>query len=144
MFRYAASDGLEIEAVLTLPPGKSAAGLPLVVIPHVGPIGVNDMVEFDWWAQAYASRGYAVLQPNYRGSSGYGRDFVQAAFGQWGRKMQTDLSDGVAALAKQGLIDAKRVCIVGASYGGYAALAGRNAPAGNLSLRRLRRGASRS
>ena len=121
---YVAGDGLGIEAILTLPPGHEAKNLPLVVMPHGGPIGINDEIGFDWWAQAYASRGYAVLQPNYRGSSGYGRAFRQAGFGQWGRKMQTDLSDGVAALAKDGIIDAKRVCIVGASYGGYAALAG--------------------
>jgi dipeptidyl aminopeptidase/acylaminoacyl peptidase len=121
---YAAGDGLAIEAVLTLPPGKESKGLPLVVLPHGGPVGVNDEVGFDWWAQAFASRGYAVLQPNYRGSSGYGREFRESAFGQWGRKMQTDLSDGVAALAKAGTIDPQRVCIVGASYGGYAALAG--------------------
>jgi dipeptidyl aminopeptidase/acylaminoacyl peptidase len=123
-FHYAASDGLDIEAILTLPPGKQATGLPLVVMPHGGPIRVSDEVGFDWWAQAYASRGYAVLQPNYRGSSGYGKAFVEAAFGQWGRKMQTDLSDGVTQLAKDGVIDPKRVCIVGGSYGGYAALAG--------------------
>jgi dipeptidyl aminopeptidase/acylaminoacyl peptidase len=79
---------------------------------------------FDWWAQAFASRGYAVFQPNFRGSAGYGTAFRNAGFGQWGRKMQTDISDGVAALAQQGLIDPKRACIVGASYGGYAALAG--------------------
>jgi dipeptidyl aminopeptidase/acylaminoacyl peptidase len=123
-FHYAASDGLDIEAILTLPPGKQETGLPLVVMPHGGPIRVSDEVGFDWWAQAYASRGYAVIQPNYRGSSGYGRAFVEAAFGQWGRKMQTDLSEGVTKLAKDGVIDPKRVCIVGASYGGYAALAG--------------------
>ncbi len=121
---YTAGDGLPIEGILTLPPGRDAKGLALVVLPHGGPIGVNDDIGFDWWAQAYASRGYAVLQPNYRGSSGYGRDFRQAGYGQWGRKMQSDLSDGVAALAKDGTIDAKRVCIVGGGYGGYAALAG--------------------
>ena len=121
---YMAGDGLPIEAILTLPPGREPKGLPLVVLPHGGPIGVNDDIGFDWWAQAYASRGYAVLQPNYRGSSGYGRDFRQAGYGQWGRKMQSDLSDGVATLAKEGTIEATRVCIVGAGYGGYAALAG--------------------
>ena len=121
---YPASDGLPIEAILTLPPGHEARDLPLVVMPHGGPIGIHDDIGFDWWAQAYASRGYAVLQPNFRGSSGYGREFRQAGFGQWGRKMQTDLSDGVEALTRDGTIDPKRVCIVGASYGGYAALAG--------------------
>src|SRR5205823_14532419 len=82
------------------------------------------------WAQALASRGYAVLQVNYRGSDGFGWDHMAAGFGQWGRKMQTDLSDGVRYLAKQGTIDPARVCIVGASYGGYAALAGATLDAG--------------
>jgi len=82
------------------------------------------MPGFDWWAQALASRGYAVLQPEFRGSDGYGWKFFAAGFGEWGRKMQSDLSDGVQYLAAQGIIDPKRVCIVGASYGGYAALAG--------------------
>ena len=124
MFAYKAADGLAMEGVLTLPPGRDPRGLPLVVMPHGGPIVQGDEVSFDWWAQAYASRGYAVLQPNYRGTLGYGDDFRKAADGQYGRKMQTDISDGVAALAKDGTIDPKRVCIVGASYGGYAALAG--------------------
>jgi dipeptidyl aminopeptidase/acylaminoacyl peptidase len=106
-----------------LPPGKPAKNLPLVVMPHGGPVA-RDYVGFDWWAQAFASRGYAVFQPNFRGSNGFGKGFIEAGYGQWGRKMQTDISDGVADLAKQGLIDPKRACIVGASYGGYAALAG--------------------
>lgn len=120
---YKAADGLEIQGVLTLPPGREARGLPLVVLPHGGP-QARDYVRFDWWAQAFASRGYAVFQPNFRGSDGFGKSFRDAGFGQWGRKMQTDISDGVAELAKQGLIDPRRACIVGASYGGYAALAG--------------------
>lgn len=124
MIDYKAGDGLSIDAVLTLPPGRKPEKLPLVVLPHGGPIDVSDAIIFDWWAQAYASAGYAVLQPNYRGSGGHGKEFLQAGYGQWGRKMQTDLSDGVAALAAQGVINPKRVCIVGASYGGYAALAG--------------------
>jgi dipeptidyl aminopeptidase/acylaminoacyl peptidase len=93
------------------------------VLPHGGP-AVRDAPGFDWWAQALAAQGYAVLQVNYRGSDGFGWAFLSAGFGQWGRKMQTDLSDGVRYLASQGTIDPKRVCIVGASYGGYAALAG--------------------
>ncbi|WP_394761102.1 alpha/beta hydrolase family protein [Phenylobacterium sp.] len=124
MTHYKADDGLEMDGVLTLPPGREAKGLPLVVMPHGGPIVEGDTVSFDWWAQAFASRGYAVFQPNYRGTLGYGDAFRKAAAGQFGRKMQTDISDGVAALAKAGTIDPKRVCIVGASYGGYAALAG--------------------
>lgn len=123
MITYKAADGLEIHGVLTLPPGREAKGLPLVVLPHGGP-QAHDSLGFDWEAQAFASRGYAVFQPNFRGSDGYGLEFRDAGFGQWGRKMQTDISDGVADLAHQGIIDPKRACIVGGSYGGYAALAG--------------------
>lgn len=120
---FKAADGLPLGGYLTLPRTGQRAGLPLVVFPHGGPAS-RDGPGFDWWAQAMASRGYAVLQVNYRGSDGLGADLLQAGYGQWGRKMQTDLSDGVRHLAKEGLIDPKRVCIVGASYGGYAALAG--------------------
>ncbi len=120
---YKAKDGLSITGYLTLPKGKPAKNLPLVVLPHGGPEG-RDTPGFDWWSQALASRGYAVLQPNFRGSEGFGWTFIKAGFGQWGKAMQTDLSDGVRDLAAQGLVDPKRVCIVGASYGGYAALAG--------------------
>jgi dipeptidyl aminopeptidase/acylaminoacyl peptidase len=121
--RYRAADGLELTGYLTLPRGRDAKNLPLIVFPHGGPAS-RDTPGFDWWAQAMASRGYAVLQVNFRGSDGLGRAFLEAGFGQWGRKMQADLSDGVRYLAAQGAIDPKRVCIVGASYGGYAALAG--------------------
>lgn len=122
--RYKAADGLEIPAYLTLPPGRAdAKNLPLIVLPHGGPQS-RDQPGFDWWPQALASRGYAVLQPQFRGSDGFGRKFVEAGYGQWGRKMQTDLSDGVRHLATTGVVDAKRVCIMGASYGGYAAMAG--------------------
>jgi len=121
--KYKAQDGLEISGYLTLPKGRDPKNLPLVVLPHGGPEG-RDTPGFDWWSQALASRGYAVLQPNFRGSEGFGWDFIKAGFGEWGRKMQTDLSDGVRDLAKQGIVDPKRVCVVGASYGGYAALAG--------------------
>ena len=121
---YSAADGLEIPAFVTLPPGVSEAkNLPLVVLPHGGPAS-RDTGEYDYWAQAIASRGYVVLQPDFRGSTGYGRAFMEAGFGEWGRKMQTDLSDGVRHLAGEGMIDPARVCIVGGSYGGYAALAG--------------------
>jgi dipeptidyl aminopeptidase/acylaminoacyl peptidase len=122
-YSYKAADGLDIPGFLTLPPGREAKNLPLVVLAHGGPQG-HDGPGFDYWAQAIASRGYAVLQANFRGSSGYGQDYVAAGYGEWGRKMQTDLSDGVRALAAQGVIDPKKVCIVGASYGGYAAMAG--------------------
>jgi dipeptidyl aminopeptidase/acylaminoacyl peptidase len=123
IFKYKAADGLELEGVLTVPNGKAAKDLPLVVLPHGGPED-RDNLGFDSWSQAFAHRGYAVFQPNYRGSSGFGLEFRDAGFGQWGRKMRTDISDGVAALAREGLVDPKRACIVGASYGGYAALAG--------------------
>jgi dipeptidyl aminopeptidase/acylaminoacyl peptidase len=118
---YPAADGLTIPAFLTLP-AASGKDLPLVVLPHGGPASA-DTLDFDWWAQALAAQGYAVLQPNFRGST-LDSKFMQAGFGEWGRKMQSDLSDGVRYLARQGIIDPKRVCIVGASYGGYAALAG--------------------
>ena len=122
--QYAAADGLMIHGYLTIPPGvENPRGLPLVVLPHGGP-AAHDVRTFDYWAQAIASRGYAVLQPNFRGSTGRGEAFEQAGYGEWGLKMQTDLSDGVRWLASEGVIDPARVCIVGASYGGYAALAG--------------------
>ena len=121
---FSAADGFKVPAYLTLPPGSAsdARGLPLVVLPHGGP-AVADSRGFDWWAQALADQGYVVLQPNYRGSD-LNRKHLAAGFGEWGRKMQTDLSDGVHYLAEEGLIDPRRVCIVGGSYGGYAALAG--------------------
>jgi dipeptidyl aminopeptidase/acylaminoacyl peptidase len=119
---YPAADGLEIPAYLTLPRGREAKNLPLVVMPHGGP-AERDTVDFDWWSQAIAAQGYAVLRPNFRGSD-LNWQFESAGFGEWGRKMQSDLSDGVRYLAKQGIIDPARVCISGGSYGGYAALAG--------------------
>jgi acetyl esterase/lipase len=118
--RYKARDGLEIPAVLTLPKGQDK-NLPLIVMPHGGPFARDDE-EWDWWAQFLADRGYAVVQPNYRGSSGYGTPFTQKGEGQWGLAMQDDLNDAVTALAQQGIADPKRVCMVGASYGGYAAM----------------------
>lgn len=120
---YAASDGLEMDGILTLPPGREARNLPVIMLPHGGPAS-HDKPEFDWWAQAFASRGYAVFQPNFRGSTGKSDEFRHAGDGQWGRKMQTDVSEGLVELAKRGIVDPKRACIVGASYGGYAALAG--------------------
>jgi dipeptidyl aminopeptidase/acylaminoacyl peptidase len=118
--RYKARDGLEISAVLTTPKNKSGK-LPLVVMPHGGPFA-RDSEEWDWWSQFLAERGYAVVQPNYRGSSGYGSAFAKKGEGQWGLAMQDDLIDAIDYLDKQGIADAKRTCIVGASYGGYAAL----------------------
>jgi dipeptidyl aminopeptidase/acylaminoacyl peptidase len=119
---YTAADGMQIPAYLTLPQGREPKNLPLIVLPHGGP-AERDTADFDWWSQALANEGYAVLRPNYRGST-LSEPFLQAGFGQWGRKMQTDLSDGVRFLVKEGVADPGRVCIIGASYGGYAALAG--------------------
>lgn len=120
---YQAGDGLGLDGILTLPPGSSGKNLPVILLPHGGPQSY-DPAAFDWWAQAFASRGYAVFQPNFRGSTNHGDTFRRASYGQWGRKMQSDISDGLAELARQGIVDPKRTCIVGASYGGYAALAG--------------------
>ena len=121
--RYQAADGLEMSGILTLPPGRGAKNLPVLVLPHGGPAD-RDYPVFDWLPQAFASRGYAVFQPNFRGSTGFGAEFRNAGRGEWGRKMQTDISDGLSSLARQGIVDPKRACIMGASYGGYAALAG--------------------
>ncbi len=122
---YPARDKLKIPGILTLPPGSSGAEkyLPLIVMPHGGP-EAYDSVGFDWLAQFFASRGYMVLQPNFRGSSGFGAEFRDAGRGEWGGKMQDDVTDGVKLLIKSGRADPDRICIVGASYGGYAALAG--------------------
>ncbi|MBC9033326.1 S9 family peptidase [Sphingomonas sp. JC676] len=119
--RYKARDGLELRAYLTLPPGRDPAKLPLIVMPHGGPFA-RDSWGYDPWVQYLASKGYAVLQPNYRGSTGFGRAFVEKGNGQFGRGMQDDVDDGVKWLAERGTVDAKRVCIMGASYGGYAAM----------------------
>ncbi len=120
---YDARDGMSIPAYLTLPPTGAATNLPLVVLPHGGPES-QTTGDFNWLSQFVASRGYAVLQPNFRGSSGYGEAFAHAGYGQWGKAMQNDLSDGVQHLVDQGIADPARVCIFGWSYGGYAALAG--------------------
>ena len=121
--RYPSSDGLEIPAFLTLPKGVPAKGLPLVVLPHGGP-WARDNWGFDNLAQFLANRGYAVLQPNFRGSTGYGKKFLNAGNKQWGDRMQDDLTWGVKHLVAQGIADPKRVGIMGGSYGGYATLAG--------------------
>jgi dipeptidyl aminopeptidase/acylaminoacyl peptidase len=122
---YRARDGTQIPAFLTLPAnaGEHPRDLPLVLLVHGGPHAA-DTDRFDWWSAFLASRGYAVLQPNYRGSTGYGQAWEYAGRREWGGLMQTDVEDGVAALIRNGMVDASRVCIVGASYGGYAALAG--------------------
>jgi len=126
-YSYHAADGTEISALLTLPPKPEAHNLPLIVLPHDGPEG-HDEAGFNWLAQVLASRGYLVLQPNYRGSDGHGVDFMTAGFGQWNGKMLTDISDGVQDLVHQGLADPNRICYVGTGYGGYAALKAASQP----------------
>jgi dipeptidyl aminopeptidase/acylaminoacyl peptidase len=122
-YSYAARDGVEIPAYLTRPLGVEGPA-PLVLLPHGGP-AARDYGGYDWLAHGLASRGYVVLQPNFRGSGGYGQVWEEAGHGEWGTGvMQHDLTDGVAALISAGIADPQRVCIVGASYGGYAALAG--------------------
>ncbi len=124
---YKARDGLQIPAMLTMPrpvDGSVAKNLPLIVDIHGGPHAPGAGWGFDETAQFLASRGYAVLQPNFRGTAGYGRKFLEAGFRQWGLAMQDDITDGVAWAVKQGYADPKRVCLMGASYGGYAALYG--------------------
>jgi dipeptidyl aminopeptidase/acylaminoacyl peptidase len=123
MIQYKARDGLGIEGVLTLPKGVNPKNLPFIVMPHGGPWG-QDTLSYDYWAQFIASRGYAVLQPNFRGSTGYGTEFTNKGKGQMGFAMQDDVTDGVKWAVEQGIADPKRVCIVGASYGGYAAMWG--------------------
>jgi dipeptidyl aminopeptidase/acylaminoacyl peptidase len=122
-YSYRARDGVEIPAFLTRP--LDAQGpTPLVLLPHGGP-AAQDVGGYDWLAHALASRGYAVLQPNFRGSGGFGKTWEEAGHGGWGiGVMQHDLTDGVAAVVAAGIADPERICIAGASYGGYAALAG--------------------
>ncbi len=127
-FVYQARDGLSIPAYITLPPGLTLADArrakrPLVVFPHGGP-NARASQGFDFVAQFMASFGYIVLQPNFRGSTGFGRAFQTLGDRQWGRAMQDDLTDGALKLIADGVADPKRICIVGASYGGYAALMG--------------------
>ena len=120
---YESRDGLTIHGYLTLPNGRSPRNLPLIVHPHAGPQWRNSW-GFDARTQFFANRGYAVLQVNYRGSEGYGKDFMKAGFRQWGLKMQDDITDGVNWLIERGIADKDRVAIFGWSFGGYAALAG--------------------
>jgi dipeptidyl aminopeptidase/acylaminoacyl peptidase len=121
--QYTSRDGLVINGYLTLPKGVPARNLPVVVNPHGGP-WARDSWRFNPEVQFLANRGYAVLQMNFRGSTGYGRKFWEASFKQWGRTMQDDVTDGVQWLVKQGIADPKRIAIYGGSYGGYATLAG--------------------
>lgn len=121
--RYKSSDGLEISAYLTLPKGRPATNLPLVVFPHGGP-WARDAWGYNGAWQFLANRGYAVLAPNFRGSTGYGKKFLDAGNKEWGQKMQDDLTWGVKYLVAEGTADGKKVGIMGGSYGGYATLAG--------------------
>jgi dipeptidyl aminopeptidase/acylaminoacyl peptidase len=121
--QYKARDGLTINGYITLPNGKEAKRLPVIVNPHGGP-WARDVWGWNPEVQMLANRGYAVLQMNFRGSTGYGRSFWQASFKEWGRKMQDDITDGVDYLVREGVADPKRICIYGGSYGGYATLAG--------------------
>lgn len=121
---YKSRDGVTIPAILTRPPGSAATPVPMIVLPHGGPNAHDVFDRFDWLTQFFATRGYAVLQPQFRGSTGFGKEFEEAGYRQWGGVMQNDVSDGVKAMVDQGIADAHRVCVVGASYGGYVALAG--------------------
>ena len=121
--RYTSKDGLEIPAYLTIPKGTSGKNMPAVVVPHGGPWARDDW-GYDGIAQFLSNRGYVVLQPNFRGSTGYGKKFLNAGNKQWGDLMQDDLTWGVKYLVAQGIADPKRVGILGGSYGGYATLAG--------------------
>lgn len=122
--RYKARDGMELVAYLTVPVNKPMKNLPLIVLPHGGPHGPRDFWGINREAATFANAGYAVLQINFRGSGGYGKDFEYKWYHHWGEEMQDDLEDGVLWAAKTGIADINRVCIYGASYGGYAALMG--------------------
>ncbi|MBY6129099.1 prolyl oligopeptidase family serine peptidase [Qipengyuania aquimaris] len=119
-----ARDGTRMRAFLTLPKDRPAKGLPMVIMPHGGPYGVRDTMVYDDWTQLLASRGYAVLRPNYRGSGGYGEAFERLGDGQIGRAMQDDIDDAYDWAVAQGFADPARVCLFGASYGGYASMWG--------------------
>lgn len=121
--KYRACDGLEVHGYLTFPPGVAPRNLPLVLHPHGGPWSPDNWI-FNIWTQLLANRGYAVLQPNFRGSTGYGRKHLHAGDRQWGLAMQDDLTDAVKWAVAEGIADPRRVAIFGVSYGGYAALAG--------------------
>lgn len=120
---YLARDGLKIEGFLTYPQGNKKENLPTIIFPHGGPISYDDG-GFDYWTQFFANKGYAVLQMNFRGSSGYGFDFMQQGLAAWGQAMQDDVEDGTRWLIKEGIANKDKICIIGASYGGYAALMG--------------------
>ena len=122
--RYEARDGEKIHAYLTVPAGMEAKDLPLIINPHGGPYGIRDSWGYRTETQFLANRGYAVMQINYRGSGGYGKRFIDIAWQKWGLEMQDDITDGVLWAIEQGIADPDRICIYGASYGGYATMAG--------------------
>ncbi len=122
--RYEARDGETIHAYLTVPAGSEAKDLPLIINPHGGPYGIRDFWGYRTETQFLANRGYAVMQTNYRGSGGYGQRFKDIAWQKWGLEMQDDITDGVLWAIDQGIADPDRICIYGASYGGYATMAG--------------------
>ncbi|MDQ7050839.1 MAG: S9 family peptidase [Enterobacterales bacterium] len=122
--QYTARDGLVINGYLTIPKGKKAKNLPLIINPHGGPHGPRDRWGFNPDVQFLANRGYAVLQMNFRGSGGYGREFETTGYRKWGREMQDDITDATQWAIKAGIADPNRVCIYGGSYGGYATLMG--------------------
>jgi acetyl esterase/lipase len=121
---FKARDGLAMRGFLTLPRDSKDQKLPMIVSVHGGPHGVFDGYDYEYERQLFASRGYAVLQVNYRGSGGRGRDFMAAGFGKWGREMQDDVTDGVRWAIQQGIADERRICIYGGSFGAFAALTG--------------------
>lgn len=122
--KYAARDGLDIHGLLTVPRGSSGKQMPLIIMPHGGPFGIKDTWGFNTETQLLAAAGYAVLQVNFRGSGGYGRAFHTAGAKQWGGAMQDDLTDATHWAIKEGIADSAKICMYGASYGGYASLMG--------------------
>lgn len=120
-FDYETSDKQQITGYLTMPVLKTDGKPPLIVMPHGGPESRDDM-SFDWMRQFYVAEGFAVFQPNFRGSSGFGKDFAKSGYGQWGKAMQRDVDEGVKLLITDGRIDPSRICVVGGSYGGYVAM----------------------
>lgn len=123
-FDFIARDGVEIPAYLTFPPGKTKASgpMPMVVLPHGGPIA-RDNASFDFWAQYLAAKGYVIFKPQFRGSTGFGYGFTEKGYGEFGDKMLTDTIDGVRHLINKNIVKADKICVTGASYGGYQALA---------------------
>jgi dipeptidyl aminopeptidase/acylaminoacyl peptidase len=122
LIKYKARDGAKIEGYLSLPPDMKAP-FPLIVHPHGGPES-RDFGGFDYWTSFFVNLGYAVFRPNFRGSSGYGYSFARSQMQAWGLSMQDDITDGVHRLIRDNIVDKEKICIVGASYGGYAAAMG--------------------